>query len=250
MCSGSTSRDSITSVIHIHRYFLAEFLDLGAAVLTVEQWGVDTNISNAKEFMDHYTRTQRLNDHITAIAHITLNPPENWNGKFIFLGVSEGGPLVTTLTTLYQDFAIATINWSGAGDWNWREELWAFIQADPVLSKEISSCELYKARMEETLKEPTPDKEFLGMTYKYHDDALTYPRYSYEKLRTPFLVISGALDSLIDSSDEFVKKAKAASANITYFRIKDMDHYVRKRPDIIKQSFEWLKEMLHTQRAL
>ena len=42
-CGGSTSRDDISSIIHLHRYYLQEFLDLGAAVLTVEQQGVDGN---------------------------------------------------------------------------------------------------------------------------------------------------------------------------------------------------------------
>ncbi len=38
-CSGSESRGSVSSIIHMHRYFLKEFLDLGAALITVEQWG-------------------------------------------------------------------------------------------------------------------------------------------------------------------------------------------------------------------
>ena len=48
--------------------------------------------------------------------------------NLFFLGGSEGGPIVTTLTTEYPDITIATINWSGAGDWSWRDELWAFIE--------------------------------------------------------------------------------------------------------------------------
>ncbi len=248
LCTGSTSRDSVASIIHFHRYFLAEFLDLSAAVLTVEQRGVDGSKVDKNEFMHHYTSNQRLNDHITVIDHLKLNPPEEWNGKFIFLGVSEGGPLVTTLTTLYQDCTIATINWCGAGDWNWREELWAFIQAEPLLKKDNSSREVYDARMNETLRDPTPDKEFLGMTYKYHADAQKFPKYEYAKIKTPFLVVSGALDSLIKSSDAFVEKALAAGADITNFCIKDMDHYVRKRPDVIAESFEWLKAILHIHR--
>ena len=245
VCTGSTSKDSITSVIHIHRYFLQEFLDLGAGVLTVEQWGIDGERVDEKEFMHHYTYTQRLNDHKNVIEHLRSNPPPGWNGNFIFLGASEGGPLVTTLTTLYQDCTIATINWSGAGAWNWREELWAFIQAEPQLKAENSSREIYDAHMNETLRNPTPNEDYMGMTYKYHADALTYPDYEYSKIHTPFLVVSGAFDSIIDSSDQFVEKALAAGANITYFRIGDMDHYVRKRPEIVEKSFEWLKKQLN-----
>lgn len=214
--------------------FLADFSNLGAAVLTVEQWAIDGSKVDEKEFMHHYTRTQRLNDHKAVIDHLRSNPPAGWNGKFIFLGVSEGGPLVTILTTLYQDCTIATINWCGAGDWNWREELWAFLQKLPPENTGISSRKDHESLMDETLRDPTSDKEFLGMTYKYHADAQKSPKYEYAKIKTPFLVVSGTLDSIIDSSDAFVEKAKAAGADITNFRIKDMDHYVCKRPGIIE----------------
>ncbi len=54
----------------------------------------------------------------------------------------------------------------------------------------------------------------------------------------------GGLDKIVPSADVFVEKAKKAGAPVTYFRINDMDHYLRKRPDVIQQSFEWLKEVL------
>jgi dipeptidyl aminopeptidase/acylaminoacyl peptidase len=58
------------------------------------------------------------------------------------------------------------------------------------------------------------------------------------------LVVAGTKDSIIDSSDAFVCKAKEAGAPVTYMRILDMDHYVRKKEDVIKESFDWLKKQL------
>lgn len=258
LCGGSTSKEDINSIIHLHRYFLAEFLELGVAVLTVEQWGIDGSAVDAKEFWSHYTRTQRLNDHRTVIEHLKAIPPKGWNGKFIFCGISEGGSIVTTLTMLYPEYTLATINWSGAGDWNWGEELWIFLQnllkenpecpqhhfklQDCSCNTIICSREVYDAQLAEILANPTSSQEFFGMSYKYHADALTYIPIDYPRLRTPFLVVSGTLDSLIQSSDAFVEKAKAAGAPITYHRINDMDHYVRKKPDVVEQSFRWLEE--------
>ena len=232
-------------------------MDLNVAVLTVEQWGVDGNKINEKEFMAHYTRKKRLQDHQAVIARLKSNPPKGWNGTLVFLGVSEGGPIVTTLTTLHSDITIATINWSGAGDWSWREELWLFLQKlraeNPecphntklhdchLCVKEFTSRKHYDERMNATIKNPTFEKYFLNMTYKYHADALQYPSPDYQKIRTPFLVVTGKRDTIIQSSDEFVQKAKKMGANITYLRIANMDHYIRKRPDVIQQSFEWLK---------
>ena len=88
------------------------------------------------------------------------------------------------------------------------------------------------------------DEEFLGMTYQYHADALLYAAPRYTQIKTPFFVVSGAQDTIIQSSDAFVQKAKDAGVLLTYERVEDMDHYVRKRPDIILKSFEWLRHQL------
>jgi len=264
LVGGSSLEDNITSIIHFHRYFLKEFLDLGVGVITIEQQGVDGHQINPQEFMEHYTRSNRLIDHRTVIAHLKKHPPLGWNGKLIFLGVSEGGPIVTTLTTDYSSDALATINWSGAGDFSWRDEVWYFmqdmIQNTPWYIKLRAqlpswmpySLDLYfpKSRkdhdnaMDETIKNPSANLKLAGMSYKYHADALTtYPKPEYGKMKTPYLVVAGTKDSIIDSSDAFVRKAKETGAPVTYMRISDMDHYVRKREDVIKGSFEWLKQL-------
>lgn len=252
MCTGSSDKETIHSVIHIHRYFLQELLDLGAAVLTVEQWGVDGSIIDQKEYMDHYTRSQRLEDHVTVIETLKKNPPAGWNGKLVFIGVSEGGPIVTRLTELYSDDTIATINWSGAGDWSWRDELWQFLCGRCLHQVALHDCvtcfgsamsrELYDDSMDATLQDPSSDLYFLNMTHRYHADALMYSKPEYERLRTPFLVVAGAQDSIIQSCDLFIQKARSAGVPITYIRVEDMDHYVRRRPDILDKSFAWLSD--------
>ena len=251
ICTGSSSEDSISSVIHFHRYFLQECMDMDVGVITVEQWGVDGNSINTHEFMEHYTRTQRLSDHREVVENIIAHPPTGWNGRFIFLGVSEGGPLVLSLTTGYQNRCAATINWCGAGAWSWREELWAFMEAiqknAPILEGELCITRPeFDALMDETGVNPTTRKKFMGMTYRYHADALTYPSIDFKELRTPLLVVAGAEDSIIQSCDAFVAEAQNAGATITYLRVDDMDHYIRQRPDIIKQSFDWLQKILET----
>ena len=267
LVGGSSLEDDITSIIHFHRYFLKEFLDLGVGVITIEQQGVDGHQINKTEFMEHYTRSNRLSDHRTVIEHLKKHPLLGWNGKLIFLGVSEGGPIVTTLTTDYPEMTRATINWSGAGDFSWRDELWYFmqdmIQNTPWYIKLRAqlplwmpySLDLYypKSRkdhdstMDTTIKNPSADLKLAGMTYKYHADALnTYPKPAYGKIKTPYLVVAGTKDSIIDSSDAFVRKAQEASAPVTYMRISDMDHYVRKKEDVINDSFAWLKKQLES----
>lgn len=262
LCGGSSSPDSITSIIHFHRYFLKEFLNLGCGVLTVEQWGVTDRTIDTKTFLEHYTRSQRLEDHERVMNNLRSHPPEGWNGKFVLLGVSEGGPIVSALTSSYSEDVLATIIWSGAGDWSWDEELWVFIEALrrdapwwiklrsiipegwPFSTWLPSDRSEFDQIMRQALMDPSSDRFFMDMTYKYHADALTFPVLNYAALRAPVFVVGGALDSAIGTSDAFVEKAKTSGVDITYLRIDDMDHYVRKRPDVINRSFEWLKERL------
>lgn len=98
-------------------------------------------------------------------------------------------------------------------------------------------------QMEAMIQNPTFDQYFFN-----HADAIMYPKPDYQKIRTLFLVVAGAEDTIIESSDAFVEKAKAAGSDITYIRVADMDHFVRKRPDIIQKSFDWLgKQIINDQ---
>jgi hypothetical protein len=65
--------------------------------------------------------------------------------------------------------------------------------------------------MDKTLTDPTPEKEFMGMTYMDHADALNWPDIDYKELKSPYLGVSGAKDTFIQSSDDFVRKAKQVS---------------------------------------
>src|SRR5271170_3561586 len=70
VCGGSSNRTTVASTIYFHRYLLQEFLDCGAAVVTLEQWGVDGDSVDVQAFMDNYTQSQRLKDHELVIEHI------------------------------------------------------------------------------------------------------------------------------------------------------------------------------------
>ena len=260
LCGGSSNIQKIESIISFHKYFLADLKQLNVGVLSIENFGVDEDNINTQDFINNYTRSQRLLDHKRVIDYLIINPPIGWNGKLIFLGVSEGGPIVTKLTEIYSDTTLATINWSGASEYSWQKQLWIDIQQlvqnnpkcphDCKLNeckqclKILKSKYMHNKKIKSILQNPTVEKFFLGMTYKYHSDALLFPKNNYLKLNKPFLVVTGVKDSIIESSDAFVKKAKYFGVNITYFRISDMDHYIRLRPDVIKKSFEWLNQVL------
>lgn len=88
------------------------------------------------------------------------------------------------------------------------------------------------------------------MTYKYHADAcITYPAIEYDKIRTPFLVACGTRDPLIASCDAFVEKAKQVGAPVDYVRVDGMDHYVRKYPEVVAQTFAWIQKHVDSSRT-
>ncbi len=252
--SGSSSRENLVSVIHAHRYFLEEILNIGCALVTLEQVGVSYDAIDADLFFQYYTRTQRYNDHLDIINHFKNNPPENWDGRFVLLGVSEGGHIAMRLAEELGDEIIATILWSAAGDHTWEDEVWDFLQEiDVPKDLEITLPQTRDALhevFEACIANPTADEEYLVMTNKYMADAIQYPLPNYEKLAGKrIFAVTGVNDSLITSSDAFVENAREAGAEITYHRIKDMDHCIRLRPDIYNKTFEWLQDKIHISLA-
>ncbi|MGC2594647.1 MAG: hypothetical protein WA347_00025, partial [Rhabdochlamydiaceae bacterium] len=239
---------------------------LQVGYLTVEKWGIDGNHINETEFWNHYTRSQRLEDHLKVINYLEQHPPEGWNRQLIFIGVSEGGPLVTDLSTICPN-TLATINWVGAGVWPWADELWQFFENWkqnsfwirlydaiprwlPFSSDIPPTRQEFDALIQHIIRNPTPSESMGGMTYFYHADAFQKPAVDYSKIQSPFLVVKGTADSDIESCDQFVQKAQEAGAPITYFRVDGMDHWLRKRPDVIDQSFDWLKQQLSSEESL
>lgn len=261
LCDGSDNKENIRSVLYIHNHPVLESLrSLPVGLLTVEKWGVDGDQIYEEEFWKHYTRSQRLEDHLKVIQELEAHPPDGWNHQLIFMGVSEGGPLVTDLSIICPR-VLATVNFVGAGDFGWADEFWNFFQHMkkdsfwlrcydaiprwlPFSWDMPSSREEYDVLVQYIIDHPDPHQWLGGMTYLYNADAFQKAPIDYKKIKSPFLVVTGTEDSIIESSDLFVAKAKEAGAPVTYFRIDGMDHWIRKRPDVIHKAVEWLKMQL------
>lgn len=260
LCEGSNMRGDVGSVFRIYEEFQERIHSFHEGYLAVEKWGIDGNSIDEEEFWNHYCWSQRLKDHLQVIRHLEENPPKGWNGKFVFIGGSEGGILVTDLTMLC-DNTLATINWVGAADESWDDEVWEFFQhwkRSSFLMRCYSAIprwlpfsldfpetrEEFDALLQEIRINPTPDKWLGGLTYFYFADALQRKPVDYTKITTPFLVVEGTEDSALRSCDLFVEKAKRAGVPITYLRVDGMGHEIRERPDVIEASFAWLESVL------
>ncbi len=257
LCGGSDCKGSIQSVLYMLKHpGLKPIMDLPLGKIAIEKWGVDGDQISEEEFWNHYTITQRLNDHLKVIEDLERNPPIGWDGNIILIGGSEGGALVTELSTRCPN-VLATINLVGAGDLPWAEQFWSYFENLkeqsfwfrlydtlprwlPFSFDVPASREKYDALLEKIKENPSPNLWMGGMSYFYHADALLKAPTDYNKIYAPFLVVTGTNDSIIESSDQFVQKALNAGAPVNYFRVEGMDHDVKNRPEIIEEAVEWL----------
>jgi len=166
---------------------------------------------------------------------------------------SEGGPLVLSLTLAYPNETLATVNWAGAGDGSWPDQLWDFFYHDSWMMWLIGIYEMpwfsygLDKKFDEIKQNPSPEKWFCGMTYRYHADVFVEEERnrSYTTIRTPLLVVTGTNDTIINKSDVFVCKAQDAGVPITYYRVDGMGHgVIDPKFDMIKKTLEWIKDQL------
>lgn len=268
LCEGSYSMgEPIHSVLRLHKLFLPLLEQAGYALLTVEKWGVGEGKVNQSVFHEHNTRSQRIEDHQTVLNYLKKSSfvqasesqqDGGWNGKYVFIGGSEGGDIITALTIINSDSTVATINYAGMGVWGWRNELWSFLQHSQKHSSFVAKLfawwsglpktrEQYDKIVEEIIKNPTHEKWWLGQTYKYMSDAfLSKVDWDvFYSLKIPMLIVMGSLDPAIDSCDEFVARGTERDMLITYWRMDDMGHNIgKKRPETFAESIAWLMKNL------
>lgn len=260
VCEGSSLKGELESVMRIHTAWgLHQSLtQMGLGIVTVEKRGIDGNIINEKEFFENYTRTNRFNDHCSVIEALKLNPPTGWNGKLIFIGGSEGGPLALSLTLKYPSQTIATVNWAGATDNSWPDQIWNFFHYDSWLTWLVglyhlpwSKEKLYK-KFKEIKCNPSSEKWFAGLTYRYHADVFEEEKRNamYTKIATPLLVVTGTKDTIIDTSDTFVDKAQQAGVPITYYRVDGMGHgVIDPKFGMVEKTLQWIYSVAKLQNS-
>ena len=254
LVGGSTDKEHLSSIANFHKYFYTQLLQNNLGAISVDGWGINLNHINESEFMNHYTRSQILSNYQQVIDHLIKYPPTGWNGKLAVLGVSEGGPIATQLNEQNKMIS-ATVLWSGTIDSSWRDALWldmykVYTSVCVPLKNPVKDCydvatkDRFESRIDNILANPTSESYFFNMTNMYVADGVKFPTPDYDKLHGAILVVTGVKDTIIDSSDIFYEKAKQHDIDIAYWRVESMDHLIRKRPDLINDSFSWLANKL------
>ena len=102
----------------------------------------------------------------------------------------------------------------------------------------------FEKQMKNILNDQSSENEFLGMTYKYHADAMLWPAVKYDLLKHPYLAVCGSNDPGVIGSDLFVQKAKIAGVPIEYLRINNLDHYIKNSVEATSKTFDWLERII------
>lgn len=208
----------------------------GYALLGLEKPGIHGPLKDGhcpQEYLERNTITQRIADHKTVIGKLATDL-QNWNGRIIWVGGSEGG-MVAGLLAAQSARTQAVVMLVSAGGMSFADEMRITL---PRLYRKhgVGEAELRKlmSDFERTLIEirqnPTSLQSFLGNTNTYRWWAaimdVVVVDHLFEK-DFPMLLVHGTADESapIEAADAFAEKfADYAKTNLTYFRYEGLDH--------------------------
>lgn len=225
------------SILRLHRKMIDSLQNFDISVVMMERRGVDGEEIDEDVFHQFNTPSQRLSDHLILINHLSQHPPSNWNGQFIVLGGSEGGPISIKLA--HKIHPLACVALVGCGSTSFKDYIWKVIQltqlSAPWWDRFVSNwwyelpanlvefeqrCEMMKAN-------PSPQKKWFGQTFLYWADALEQTEYKeFLELKCPAFVVAGSHDVECSSTDTLMEMAKQNHQDVSYLRIEGMGHDV------------------------
>ena len=224
------------SILRLFKPFERIIKEAKCGIVFMEKQGISPEHFNREKFHRLNTPSQRLSDHQKLLDFLKKNPPNGWNGNFIILGGSEGGPIAIKLSRVADPIACITLG--GCGDQTFKEHIWHTIQnyrhGKSIKNKLIAwwynfpknyldfdkKCRLMK-------NDPSPKKWWFGQTYLYWADSLDQEeKTAFLELNCPVLVIAGSKDLEESSTQRLVSQAEEKGKDVIYKRIEGMGHNV------------------------
>lgn len=221
----------------------------GFGLIVLEKQGISKNGINILEYSMTNCLQNRLNDYSSCIENMHLISPE-WNGKAVFWGESEGGMLAANLASQVPQTAAVLLFATGGGMKPREEVNWALhhrLEEHGASQSEIDQyMNFFDDQMEAMVLDPSPEKHFLGNTYKWWasllaaDEALMpLNQHSF-----PIYFVHGVQDSQIPilSADIAAESLKETNA-LTYLRLEGYDHDLD-TANIHAAACRWLNSVL------
>lgn len=223
------------SILRLHKKIATPFLQAGMHIVLLERRGVDGKQIDIDLFHQFNFPSQRLSDHLTLIQYLRNNPPPHWNGQFIVIGGSEGGPIAIKLA--HQIHPLACVAIVGCGSTSFKEYIWKTIQSiqaeSPWGTQSLISWyydipvtrDAYEQQYQLMKANPTPKEKWFGQTFLYWADALDQTEdQEFLALKCPAIVVAGEKDIECSSTDHLIEVSRQHNQDVTYLRIEGMKH--------------------------
>ena len=225
---------------------------LGMGLIVLEKQGISKESVNLLEYSQTNCLQKRLEDYVFCLENMDAISP-GWNGKAIFWGESEGGMLAASLADQRPETAAVLLFATGGGMKPREEVKWVLrhrLEEHGALPDEVDQyMDFLDRQMDEMILEPTPNKQFLGNTYKWWgsllaaDEVLT----SLNRFSFPIFLVHGVEDREIpvlsaDLAAEILKKTGA----LTYLRLEGYGHELD-HINIQAAAYQWLRSILFGQ---
>jgi hypothetical protein len=243
---------SCESVLQWHRALSdqANILDLG--VITLEKQGISERDINLLTYNLTNCIHSRLEDYVICLENAPLICPE-WEGKPIFWGESEGGMLAASLANQIPQTAAVLLFATGGGMKPLEEVKWALhhrLEKHGASQDEIGQyMSFLDEQMEAMILDPTPEKHFLGNTYKWWASFLASEEaiMPLNQQSLPICLVHGVEDYQIPVLSADIAAENLAKTNaLTYLRLEGYGHNLD-TADVQAAASHWLASILFGQ---
>ena len=222
---------------------------LGLGMIAIEKQGISREGIDFLKYHQTNCLQKRLEDSMFCLENMHLICPE-WEGKMVFWGESEGGMLAAHLAAQTPQTA-AILLFATGGGLKPREEvkfsLRRRLEKHGAATDEIDQYMIFlEEQMDAMMLDPTPNKKFLGNTYKWWASLLVADEAALplNQLSLPIYLVHGIEDNQIPvlSADLAAKNLKTTNS-LSYHRLEGYGHDLD-TTDIHAAACQWLNSVL------
>lgn len=243
---------SCASTLEWHKRLSDRASTLGLGVIVLEKQGISKDGIDLFAYSQTNCLQNRLEDYVNCLANAHLICP-GWEGKPVFWGESEGGMLATSLAGQIPQTAALLLFATGGGMKPQEEVKWALrhrLEKHGATQDEIDEyMSFLDEQMDVMMLDPTPEKQFLGNTYKWwasflNADEATMP---LDQQSLPICLVHGVEDSQIPVlSADLAAENLAKTHALTYLRLEGCGHDLD-FAGVQDAAYHWLSAILFGQ---
>lgn len=225
--------------------------DFGYGLIVLEKQGISKDAIHPYEYAHNNSIDQRIDDYFLCLNNLNNSIIPGWNGEIVLWGESEGGIIAGELSSKIANLKAVMLFATGGG-MQVVDEVKQAIQRK-LEGKGLSEFEIVQFLSEfedktiEMLNDPSPDKKFLGNTYKWWSSLFSSKSIlsSLQDTRIPTYMVHGKKDEQIpiESADLIAQELNHQGKNIlTYNKLGGYGHNL-KHPLLIQNALLWLDSL-------